>query len=88
MASWSSRPSSLFLYGQAMIAALFINTSIFSMLVSSRIICAADRTELKEERSTGMKAVRIEGLMDVIVSIVGWILESERPRRMIVEGEA
>ena len=34
----------------------------------------------------GMNFVVIDGLMDVIVLIVGWILERDRPRRRMAFG--
>lgn len=69
-------------------AALLIITSIWGMKGSLRIKEAAWRTLEKEERSTGMNLVVMEGLMEWILPIVGWIRSSERPRRSNVEGWA
>lgn len=87
VANWSSKPSVLVAYGQAMIAALLITTSIFGISASSRMDFAAARTLERESSWMEKNFVLMLGLMAWMVSIVGWILGRERPRRRIVEGE-
>ena len=74
-------------YGQAMMAALLIITSIFGISASSRIDFAAARTLDKESSWMGTNFIVIDELMACMASMVGWILGRERPRRTIMEGE-
>lgn len=53
---------------------------------SERMVDAAVRTLEREERSRGMNLTVVEGERDWMVSIVGWIRERERPRRMSWDG--
>ena len=63
-------------------------TSIFGISESARMAAAAPLTLVNEVRSMGKNLTRMEGLMALIVEMVGWILARSRPRRMSVEGEA
>jgi len=74
-------------YGQAIIPALLIITSIFGIEGSARIVWAAVRTLIMESRETGIYFVIVDGDMAWMASIVGWILGRERPRRRMSAGE-
>jgi hypothetical protein len=70
-----------------MIAALFMAMSICGISGSCSIDFAAFLTDDRESKSIGTNFVRIEELILWMASIVGWILERERPSRRMVDGE-
>jgi len=74
-------------YGQAIIPALLIITSLLGMVGSVRIMFAAVGTLVIASSEIGMNFTVMLGEMALIASIVGWILERERPRRMGSAGE-
>ena len=83
--NWHSIPSTVFEYGHAIIAALLINTSIFSTL--SLMLVAASRTETRLLRSRLMNLVLTSGLIALMRSMTGWILPKERPARTSSSGD-
>lgn len=58
------------------------------MLASSRIVCAALLTLFMDERSAWTNLIVTEALASLIWSIVGWPFSTDRPIRIIVDGEA
>lgn len=84
--NWLSIPSRVLEKGQLMMAALLIKISIFSML--ALMFAALSRIEAWLPRSRGMNLVATAGRDDLISSMTGWILESDRPARMISVGDA
>ena len=71
-----------------MIEALLMRVLMGGMEGSERMVEAAVRTLDREERSTGMNFMVVEGEMEVMVEIVGWARGRDRPRRRMCEGLA
>jgi len=69
-----------------MTPALLMSTSMLGREASERIVDAADRMDDREVRLREMNLAVVVGEIVWICSITGWILDGERPRRMIVEG--
>jgi hypothetical protein len=56
------------------------------MNVSLRIVLSGSAMLAREVRSRGTNLTTVEGEMVSMVSMTGWILGRERPRRRVVEG--
>lgn len=70
----------------AMTPALLIRISILGIVSSLRMVLAAVRTEVWEVRSRGTNLTAMEELVWWMLSMTGWILARERPRRRSVWG--